>query len=194
MEGGSGTAGQGKVRPQGPDRVAGEDPGWKAYPYWLGLPLHTGSEGMLGTSPRWQGRGEQAGLCQGQHWVPWGGWGLAGNAPQRLECERSSRAPLLEGPTETGGKLWPIESQPAQVPMASWRGGRVLWAWLTLVAVKTMMCWTSLQVRQGRTCSMRAISPAAKGAAAEVPVCPSVQPVPLCKSQSVVACRETGAG
>lgn len=61
---------------------------------------------------------------------------------------------------------------------------------LTLVAVKTTMCWTSRQVRQGRTCSMRAIMPAARGAAAEVPVWPSVHPVvPRCKSQSVVACK-----
>lgn len=53
------------------------------------------------------------------------------------------------------------------------------WWHLTWVAVKTMMCWTSRQVRQGRTCSMRAIMPAARGAAAEVPVWPSVQPVPF---------------
>lgn len=49
----------------------------------------------------------------------------------------------------------------------------------TWVAVKTMMCWTSRHVRQGRTCSIKAIMPAAKGAAAEVPVWPSVQPVPF---------------
>lgn len=41
-------------------------------------------------------------------------------------------------------------------------------------------------MRQGRTCSIRAIIPAARGAAAEVPVWPSVQPVPFCRSQSVV--------
>ena len=35
-------------------------------------------------------------------------------------------------------------------------------------------------------CNMRAIIPAAKGAAAEVPVCLSVQPVPVPKRQSVV--------
>lgn len=64
--------------------------------------------------------------------------------------------------------------------------------WLTLVAVKTMMCCTSLQVRHGRTCSIRAIIPAASGAAADVPVWPSVHPVPFCKSQSVVTFRDRG--
>ena len=59
---------------------------------------------------------------------------------------------------------------------------------LTLVAVKVMMCWTSRQVRQGRTCSIRATMPAARGAAADVPVCPSVQPVPCCIDQSDVTC------
>lgn len=59
---------------------------------------------------------------------------------------------------------------------------------LTLVAVKTMTCCTSRQVRHGRTCSISAIIPAARGAAADVPVCPSVQPVPFCRSQSVVTC------
>lgn len=54
------------------------------------------------------------------------------------------------------------------------------------MAVKTMMCWTSRQVRHGRTCSISAIIPAARGAAADVPVWPSVHPVPFCKSQSVV--------
>ena len=63
---------------------------------------------------------------------------------------------------------------------------------LTLVAVKTMMCWTSRQVRHGRTCSISAIIPAASGAAADVPVWPSVQPVPFCKSQSVVTLRGRG--
>lgn len=57
---------------------------------------------------------------------------------------------------------------------------------LTLVAVKVMMCWISLQVRQGRTCSMSATIPAARGAAADVPVWPSVQPVPPCMDQSEV--------
>ena len=57
-----------------------------------------------------------------------------------------------------------------------------------MVAVKMMMCWTSRQVRQGRTCSMRATMPAARGAAADVPVCPSVQPVPCCIDQSDVTC------
>lgn len=60
----------------------------------------------------------------------------------------------------------------------------------TLVAVKAMMCWTSLQVRQGRTCNMRATIPAARGAAADVPVWPSVQPVPSCMDQSEVTCRD----
>lgn len=63
---------------------------------------------------------------------------------------------------------------------------------LTLVVVKTMMCWTSRQVRHGRTCSISAIIPAARGAAADVPVWPSVQPVPFCKSQSVVTFRGRG--
>lgn len=58
----------------------------------------------------------------------------------------------------------------------------------TLVAVKTMMCWMSLQVRHGRTCSIRATIPAARGAAADVPVWPSVQPVPRCMDQSEVTC------
>lgn len=61
--------------------------------------------------------------------------------------------------------------------------------WSTLVAVKVMMCWTSLQVRQGRTCNIRATMPAARGAAADVPVWPSVQPVPICMDQSDVTCR-----
>lgn len=60
----------------------------------------------------------------------------------------------------------------------------------TLVAVKVMMCCTSLQVRQGRTCSMRATIPAASGAAADVPVWPSVQPVPFCMDQSDVTCAD----
>lgn len=59
-----------------------------------------------------------------------------------------------------------------------------------MVAVKTMMCCTSLQVRHGRTCSISAIIPAARGAAADVPVWPSVHPVPFCKSQSVVTFRD----
>lgn len=63
---------------------------------------------------------------------------------------------------------------------------------LTLVAVKTMMCWTSRQVRHGRTCSISAIIPAARGAAADVPVWPSVHPVPFCKSQSVVTFGDRG--
>lgn len=58
-------------------------------------------------------------------------------------------------------------------------------------AVKVMMCCTSLQVRHGRTCSMRATIPAARGAAADVPVWPSVQPVPRCMDQSDVTCRDT---
>ena len=77
-----------------------------------------------------------------------------------------------------------------------------------------MMCWTSLQERQGLqkkiimvidstnsssnmlllfrnkvtylACNIRAIIPAAKGAAAEVPVCLSVHPVPVPNRQSVV--------
>lgn len=61
----------------------------------------------------------------------------------------------------------------------------------TMVAVKAMMCCTSLQVRHGRTCSMRATIPAASGAAADVPVWPSVQPVPRCMDQSDVTCRDT---
>lgn len=61
--------------------------------------------------------------------------------------------------------------------------------WPTLVAVKVMMCWTSLQVRQGRTCNIRATMPAARGAAADVPVWLSVQPVPICMDQSDVTCR-----
>lgn len=61
----------------------------------------------------------------------------------------------------------------------------------TMVAVKVMICCTSLQVRHGRTCSMRATIPAARGAAADVPVWPSVQPVPRCMDQSDVTCRDT---
>lgn len=61
----------------------------------------------------------------------------------------------------------------------------------TMVAVKVMMCCTSLQVRHGRTCSMRATIPAARGAAADVPVWPSVQPFPRCIDQSDVTCRDT---
>ena len=60
----------------------------------------------------------------------------------------------------------------------------------TFVAVKVMMCWMSLQLRQGRTCSMRATIPAARGAAADVPVWPSVQPVPCCMDQSDVTYRD----
>lgn len=77
-------------------------------------------------------------------------------------------------------------------PAASLKGSRREAGPLTLVAVKTMMCWTSRQVRHGRTCSISAIIPAARGAAADVPVWPSVQPVPFCKSQSVVTFRERG--
>lgn len=51
-----------------------------------------------------------------------------------------------------------------------------------------MMCWTSLQLRHGRTCNMRATIPAARGAAADVPVWPSVQPFPRCMDQSEVTC------
>lgn len=58
----------------------------------------------------------------------------------------------------------------------------------TLVAVKAMRCWTSLHVRQGRTCNMRATIPAASGAAADVPVWVSVHPVPSCMDQSDVTC------
>ena len=54
-----------------------------------------------------------------------------------------------------------------------------------------MMCWTSRQVRQGRTCSIRATMPTARGAAADVPVSPSVQPVPCCIDQSDVTCAES---
>lgn len=38
---------------------------------------------------------------------------------------------------------------------------------------------------------MRATIPAARGAAADVPVWPSVQPVPRCMDQSDVTCRDT---
>lgn len=55
-----------------------------------------------------------------------------------------------------------------------------------------MRCWTSLQVRQGRTCNIRATIPAASGAAADVPVWASVHPVPVCTDQSDVTCRVRG--
>lgn len=64
----------------------------------------------------------------------------------------------------------------------------------TSVAVKVMMCWTSLQLRQGRTCSMRATIPAASGAAADVPVWPSVQPDPCRMDQSDVTCGHRRMG
>ena len=38
-------------------------------------------------------------------------------------------------------------------------------------------------------CNIRAIIPAANGAAAEVPVCLSVHPVPVPRRQSVVTCK-----
>lgn len=54
-----------------------------------------------------------------------------------------------------------------------------------------MMCWMSRQVRHGRTCSISATMPAARGAAADVPVCPSVQPVPCWSDQSEVTYTQT---
>lgn len=47
----------------------------------------------------------------------------------------------------------------------------------------------SLQVRQGRTCNIRATIPAASGAVADVPVWVSVHPVPFFMDQSDVTCR-----
>lgn len=61
----------------------------------------------------------------------------------------------------------------------------------TCVAVYVMMCWMSRHVKQGRTCSISATMPAAMGAAADVPVCPSVQPVPCWRDQSDVTCTQT---
>ena len=60
---------------------------------------------------------------------------------------------------------------------------------LTLTEVYTMICCTSLHDRHSLASSISAIIPAARGAAAEVPVCVCVQPLPVSNVQSVVTCR-----
>jgi len=63
----------------------------------------------------------------------------------------------------------------------------------TFCAVRAIRYWTSLHVRQGCTSNMRAIRPAAIGAAALVPVWCLVQPdlsAPRPSVQSVVTCTK----
>lgn len=100
--------------------MAGEDPGWKGHPYWLGLLLHTDPEGMLGTSPWWQGREKQAGLCQGSALGAIGGLGpgwqctsktrvASGSLEEKAGQKRSSGA--LKGPRD--GREALVDRKPA---------------------------------------------------------------------------------
>ena len=65
-----------------------------------------------------------------------------------------------------------------------WIGNKILYflnttkyGELTDTELSTIRCWTSLQVIHGFTDKTRAITPAARGAAALVPECEAVQPV-----------------
>ena len=53
----------------------------------------------------------------------------------------------------------------------------------------TTRCWTSLQVRPGAASSTRARMPAARGAAAEVPVWLTVQPPPTSGHRGAAQCQ-----
>ena len=61
---------------------------------------------------------------------------------------------------------------------------------ITFTDVMMTMYWTSRQDKQGWAFSISAINPAANGAAALVPVWPSVHPSPPLFVQSVVVCRQ----